>query len=83
MAATEKGTVKWFNDQKGFGFITREAGGTELNSQLSRDPRDQPQWMSRRSPNHTSDHFAWNEAEERYARSSAFYCLDFLNFPVN
>jgi CspA family cold shock protein len=23
----EKGTVKWFNDSKGFGFITREKGG--------------------------------------------------------
>ena len=23
----EKGTVKWFNDAKGFGFITREKGG--------------------------------------------------------
>lgn len=23
----ENGTVKWFNESKGFGFITREAGG--------------------------------------------------------
>ena len=26
MAKRETGTVKWFNDKKGFGFITREAG---------------------------------------------------------
>ncbi len=24
----ETGTVKWFNEAKGFGFITREQGGT-------------------------------------------------------
>lgn len=27
MAAREKGTVKWFNSEKGFGFIQRENGG--------------------------------------------------------
>ena len=26
MAAREKGTVKWFNSEKGFGFIQREKG---------------------------------------------------------
>ena len=27
MAARERGTVKWFNSEKGFGFIEREKGG--------------------------------------------------------
>jgi CspA family cold shock protein len=27
MAERESGTVKWFNEQKGFGFITRDGGG--------------------------------------------------------
>jgi cold shock protein len=27
MNEVEQGTVKWFSDQKGFGFIARDAGG--------------------------------------------------------
>ena len=35
MSETKTGTVKWFNNQKGYGFITPEEGGKDLFVHMS------------------------------------------------
>ncbi len=42
MANTVNGTVKWFNDEKGYGFIQQDNGGDDVFVHFRQVNNDQP-----------------------------------------
>lgn len=51
----DTGTVKWFNDNKGFGFITPDSGGDDLFAHFSEIRDDGLQDAARRSKGQLRD----------------------------